>query len=108
MKVSRGEDGGNEAGAAAEQEQRLAKKALAAIVATRQSLGLLSLRCADNVDWEEAIHFCERLRRKAKQLRPVSSSILDGRLDGRDAILHLMYMEIEHLQTVQFAIGLTH
>ena len=57
-----------------EQEQRLAKKALAAIATTRQSLGLGSLRCADDVTWEEALYACERLRGKAKRLRPVSKN----------------------------------
>ena len=69
--MSRGEDGGDAAGAAAEQEQRLAKKALAAITTTRRSLGLASLRCADGVDWEATLHACERLRGRAKRLRPV-------------------------------------
>eukprot|EP01043_Picozoa_sp_COSAG02_P035881 COSAG02_NODE_2596_length_8456_cov_23.592078_5_plen_777_part_00 len=73
--VSRGEDGGNEAGAAAEKDQLLAKKALAAIVATRQLLGLASLQCADGVDWEEVLYACERLRGKAKRLRPVLAGV---------------------------------
>lgn len=84
--VSRGEDGGNEAAAAAEKDQRIAKKALAALVTTRQLLGLASLRCADGVDWEEALYACERLRGKANRLRPVLAGVKMELVSNRSTI----------------------
>ena len=84
--VSRGEDGGNEAAAAAEKDQRIAKKALAALVTTRQLLALASLRCADGVDWEEALYACERLRGKANRLRPVLAGVKMELVSNRSTI----------------------
>ena len=73
--VTRGEDGGDEAGAAAEQEQKLAERALQAVTTTRQALGLGSLRCADGLEWQTTLAACDRLRGRAKRLRPVLAGV---------------------------------
>ena len=73
--VARGDGGGNEAGAAADRQHKLASRALESVEATRQALGLGTLRCAEGVGWEAQLRACERLRGRATRLRPVLAGL---------------------------------
>ena len=73
--VARGDGGGNEAGAAADRQHKLASRALESVEATRQALALGTLRCAEGVGWEAQLRACERLRGRATRLRPVLAGL---------------------------------